>query len=55
MIDCWERYPYYLKLLDEIRIDEESQLKKYGTKREGDVRYCLDSPETRVFILRFGL
>ncbi|KAL1216442.1 Small ribosomal subunit biogenesis GTPase RsgA 1 [Cardamine amara subsp. amara] len=39
VVDGWERYPYYLKLLDEIRIDEESQLKKYGTKREGDVRY----------------
>ncbi|KFK24213.1 hypothetical protein AALP_AAs72598U000100 [Arabis alpina] len=37
--DGWERYPYYLQLLDEIRIEEESQLKKYGTKRESDVRY----------------
>lgn len=34
----WERYPYYLQLLDEIRIEEESQLKKYGTKREGNAR-----------------
>ncbi|KAG7586130.1 RsgA GTPase domain [Arabidopsis thaliana x Arabidopsis arenosa] len=33
----WERYHYYLQLLEEIRIDEESQLKKYGTKREGGV------------------
>lgn len=35
----WERYTYYLQLLDEIRTEEESQLKKYGTKKgEGDVR-----------------
>lgn len=38
--DGWERYPYYLQLLEEIRIEEESQLKKYGTKKEGDTRYC---------------
>lgn len=36
----WERYPYYLQLLDEIRIREEFQLRTFGTKREGDVRYC---------------
>lgn len=35
----WERYPYYLQLLDEIRIREEFQLRTVGTKREGDVRY----------------
>ncbi|KFK41148.1 hypothetical protein AALP_AA2G091700 [Arabis alpina] len=35
----WERYPYYLQLLDEIRIREEFQLRTFGTKREGDVRY----------------
>ncbi|ESQ28563.1 hypothetical protein EUTSA_v10019423mg [Eutrema salsugineum] len=35
----WERYPYYLQLLEEIRIEEKSRLKKYGTKTEGDVRY----------------
>ncbi|GMH20783.1 hypothetical protein Nepgr_022625 [Nepenthes gracilis] len=35
----WERYPYYLQLLDEIRIREEFQLRTMGTKREGDVRY----------------
>lgn len=34
----WERYPYYLQLLDEIRIREEFQLRTFGTKREGDVR-----------------
>ncbi|XAR64408.1 hypothetical protein NMG60_11024729 [Bertholletia excelsa] len=34
----WERYPYYLQLLDEIRIREEFQLRTLGTKREGDVR-----------------
>lgn len=34
----WERYPYYLQLLDEIRVREEFQLKTFGTKREGDVR-----------------
>ncbi|VVA94376.1 unnamed protein product [Arabis nemorensis] len=37
--DGWERYPDYFQLLDEIRIEEESQLKKYGTKKESDVRY----------------
>ncbi|CAN6550937.1 unnamed protein product [Malus baccata var. baccata] len=35
----WERYPYYFQLLDEIRIREEFQLRTYGTKKEGDVRY----------------
>lgn len=35
----WERYPYYLQLLDEIKIREEFQLRTIGTKREGDVRY----------------
>ncbi|RWW66428.1 hypothetical protein BHE74_00026219 [Ensete ventricosum] len=35
----WERYPYYLQLLDEIRIREEFQLRTIGTKRESDVRY----------------
>ncbi|KAJ8759065.1 hypothetical protein K2173_003303 [Erythroxylum novogranatense] len=35
----WERYPFYLQLLDEIRIREEFQLRTFGTKREGDVRY----------------
>ncbi|KAL2519703.1 Minichromosome maintenance (MCM2/3/5) family protein [Abeliophyllum distichum] len=35
----WERYPYYLQLLDEIRIREEFQLRTVGTKREGDVRF----------------
>ncbi|OVA09509.1 Ribosome biogenesis GTPase RsgA [Macleaya cordata] len=35
----WERYPYYLQLLDEIKVREEFQLRTIGTKREGDVRY----------------
>lgn len=35
----WERYSYYLQLLDEIRIREEFQLRTFGTKRESDVRY----------------
>ncbi|KAF5746452.1 hypothetical protein HS088_TW06G00623 [Tripterygium wilfordii] len=35
----WERYPLYFQLLDEIRIREEFQLRRYGTKKEGDVRY----------------
>ncbi|VVA94375.1 unnamed protein product [Arabis nemorensis] len=35
----WERYPFYIQLLDEIRIREEFQLRTFGTKREGDVRY----------------
>ncbi|KAG0478437.1 hypothetical protein HPP92_013156 [Vanilla planifolia] len=35
----WERFPYYLQLLDEIKIREEVQLRTFGTKREGDVRY----------------
>ncbi|KAL8043743.1 hypothetical protein ABFX02_08G005300 [Erythranthe guttata] len=34
----WERYPFYLQLLDEIKIREESQLRNVGTKRESDVR-----------------
>lgn len=36
----WERYPYYFQLLDEIRIREEFQLRTFGTKKEGDVRYA---------------
>ncbi|KAL3501029.1 hypothetical protein ACH5RR_035478 [Cinchona calisaya] len=35
----WERYPYYLQLLDEIKVREEFQLRTIGTKKEGDVRY----------------
>ncbi|KAJ0256053.1 Small ribosomal subunit biogenesis GTPase RsgA 1 [Hirschfeldia incana] len=35
----WERCPYYLQLLEEVRVREEFQLKTFGTKREGDVRY----------------
>lgn len=35
----WERYPYYLQLLDEIKIRESFQLRTFGTKREGDVRH----------------
>ncbi|KAL4638652.1 hypothetical protein ACJW30_03G124900 [Castanea mollissima] len=35
----WERYPYYFQLLDEIKIREEFQLRTFGTKREGDVRF----------------
>ncbi|KAL6011323.1 hypothetical protein ACLOJK_001769 [Asimina triloba] len=35
----WERYPYYLQLLDEIKIREEFQLRTFGTKRESDVRF----------------
>ncbi|XWS69233.1 hypothetical protein CRYUN_Cryun04dG0161800 [Craigia yunnanensis] len=35
----WERYSYYFQLLDEIRVREEFQLRTFGTKREGDVRY----------------
>lgn len=35
----WERYPYYLQLLDEIKVREEIQLRTLGTKRESDVRY----------------
>uniref|UniRef100_A0A1D1XWZ5 Putative ribosome biogenesis GTPase RsgA n=1 Tax=Anthurium amnicola TaxID=1678845 RepID=A0A1D1XWZ5_9ARAE len=35
----WERYPFYLQLLDEIKIREEIQLRTLGTKRESDVRY----------------
>ena len=35
----WERYAYYLQLLDEIKIREQFQLRTIGTKKEGDVRY----------------
>jgi len=35
----WERYSFYFQLLDEIRIREEFQIRTFGTKREGDVRY----------------
>ncbi|KAJ3675763.1 hypothetical protein LUZ60_004805 [Juncus effusus] len=35
----WERYSYYLQLLDEIKIREEFQLRTFGTKRESEVRY----------------
>ncbi|KAL5539656.1 hypothetical protein UlMin_044342 [Ulmus minor] len=35
----WERYQYYFQLLDEIRIREEFQLRTFGTKKEGDVRF----------------
>lgn len=35
----WERYAYYLQLLDEIKIREEFQLRTFGTKRESGVRY----------------
>jgi ribosome biogenesis GTPase / thiamine phosphate phosphatase len=35
----WERYPYYLQLLDEIKIREEFQLRMFGTKREGEFRF----------------
>ncbi|XP_061338708.1 small ribosomal subunit biogenesis GTPase RsgA 1, mitochondrial [Gastrolobium bilobum] len=35
----WERYSFYYQLLDEIRIREEFQLRTFGTKREGDVRF----------------
>lgn len=35
----WERYSFYFQLLDEIRIREEFQLRTFGTKREGDIRY----------------
>ncbi|KAK4477339.1 hypothetical protein RD792_016556 [Penstemon davidsonii] len=34
----WERYTYYLQLLDEIKIREEFQLRTVGTKRESNVR-----------------
>ena len=36
----WERYTYYYQLLDEIKVREEFQLRTFGTKREGDVRYA---------------
>lgn len=39
----WERYSYYFQLLDEIRIREEFQLRTFGTKREGDVRYDMSN------------
>lgn len=35
----WERYPYYLQLLDEIKVREEFQLRTFGTKRESGMRY----------------
>ncbi|XP_078156390.1 minichromosome maintenance (MCM2/3/5) family protein [Carex rostrata] len=35
----WERYPYYLQLLDEIKVREEFQIRTFGTKREGEFRY----------------
>ncbi|XP_065876142.1 small ribosomal subunit biogenesis GTPase RsgA 1, mitochondrial [Euphorbia lathyris] len=35
----WERYPFYFQLLDEIRIREEFQLRTFGTKKEGDMRF----------------
>lgn len=38
----WERYPYYLQLLDEIKIREEFQLRTFGTKREGEFR-CIST------------
>jgi hypothetical protein len=38
----WERYPYYLQMLDEIKIRETIQLRTFGTKREGDVRYAIE-------------
>ncbi|KAL1564262.1 thiamine phosphate phosphatase [Salvia divinorum] len=34
----WERFSYYLQLLDEIKIREEFQLRTFGTKRESGVR-----------------
>ncbi|KAL8471168.1 hypothetical protein ACS0TY_028121 [Phlomoides rotata] len=34
----WERYPYYLQLLDEIKIREEFQIRTFGTKRESGMR-----------------
>ena len=34
----WERFPFYLQLLDEIKVREEIQLRTLGTKRESDVR-----------------
>lgn len=37
----FERYSYYFQLFDEIRIREEFQLRTFGTKREGDVRYVI--------------
>ncbi|WCJ38743.1 Small ribosomal subunit biogenesis GTPase RsgA [Euphorbia peplus] len=35
----WERYPFYFQLLDEIRIREEFELRTFGTKKEGDMRF----------------
>lgn len=35
----WERFSYYLQLLDEIKVREEFQLRTFGTKRESGVRY----------------
>ncbi|KAM7464730.1 hypothetical protein LguiA_032851 [Lonicera macranthoides] len=43
----WERYPYYLQLLDEIKIREEFQLRTFGTKREGDIRYKMGNMGVR--------
>ncbi|XP_026402569.1 small ribosomal subunit biogenesis GTPase RsgA 1, mitochondrial-like isoform X2 [Papaver somniferum] len=37
----WERYPYYLQLLDEIKTREEFQKRTIGTKRESDVSLIL--------------
>jgi hypothetical protein len=34
----WDRYPYYLGLLDEVRKREEVEKRVLGTKRESDVR-----------------
>lgn len=36
----WDRFPYYFQLHDEIKIREEYQLRTFGSKREGDVRYA---------------
>lgn len=51
----WERYPYYLQLLDEIRIREEFQLRTFGTKREDDVRYFVGISPNVVYLRRFIL
>ncbi|XP_057766991.1 small ribosomal subunit biogenesis GTPase RsgA 1, mitochondrial isoform X2 [Salvia miltiorrhiza] len=34
----WERFSYYVQLLDEIKVREEFQLRTFGTKRESGVR-----------------
>ncbi|KZV57695.1 hypothetical protein F511_03155 [Dorcoceras hygrometricum] len=44
----WERYPYYLQLLDEIKIREEFQLRTVGTKREGGRLGVLSNGEPRL-------